>query len=178
MLRGLLLWRSAYLQTYRGKRLHTRNRHLRKRRGFPVAFSNGFSLAFSDGINCSVVYSKGFTFPVVFHWNCPTNCQRHSPTELHFCDFWCVIFFPRRYRWQEVSSLSRLRRLSFWLVTQLSRLRELRVLLFVFVCFVVVALYLLCFSFSVWDAQRPLHARRWIPDCEIRNKNNSARTIW
>ena len=35
--------------SFRGKRLHTRNRHLRNHRGFSVAFAKGFSVAFSNG---------------------------------------------------------------------------------------------------------------------------------
>ena len=33
----------------RGKRLHTRNRHLGNHRGFSVASSNGYSGTFSNG---------------------------------------------------------------------------------------------------------------------------------
>ena len=35
----------------RGKRLHTRNQHLRNHRGFSVAFSDGCSVSFSNGIS-------------------------------------------------------------------------------------------------------------------------------
>ena len=81
----------------RGKRLHTRNRHLRNQCGFSVACSTGFRVACSNIISlvCGS-FQRIVTFPVDFHWNCPMAFQWHFPMDAHFCDFRCVIFCPER----------------------------------------------------------------------------------
>ena len=84
-----------YIYIYcRGKRLHTRNRHLRNHRGFPVAFSNGFSVTFSNGFSlCSGMFQRIVTFPVDLYRKCSMDLQ-HFPLDFHFCEFWCIIFCP------------------------------------------------------------------------------------
>ena len=76
----------------RGRRLHTRNRHLRHHRGLSVAFSNGFSVAFSNGTSLfSCMFQRIVPCPVDLYWNCPMDFQWRFPMVLHFCDFGCNI---------------------------------------------------------------------------------------
>ena len=78
-----------------GKRLHTRNRHLRNRSGSSVAFSNGFPVACSNG--CSLVQwrvSKDCRLFSGFRWSLSMNVQWHFPIGLHFCEFWCAAVCP------------------------------------------------------------------------------------
>ena len=79
----------------RGKRLYTRDRHLRIHRGFSVAFSNGCSLAFFNAISLvSCIFQRIVIFPEDVHWNCPMAFQWHFPVDFHVCDSWCEILCP------------------------------------------------------------------------------------
>ena len=79
----------------RGKRLHTRNRHLRNHRVFSVALSNGLSGAFSHIILLfSGIVQRIVTCRVDVHWNSPMDFQWRFPMDFHLCDFWCVTFCP------------------------------------------------------------------------------------
>ena len=80
----------------RDDRLHTRNRHLRKRRGFSVAFSNGLSVTVCN--TCSFVsgmFQRIVTFPVDDHWNCPMDTRRNFATELYVCEFLVCNMLPQ-----------------------------------------------------------------------------------
>ena len=86
-------------RSFRGTRLHTRNRHLRNHRGFPGAFPNGCSVVFSNGISLfSGRFKRIVTCPVYVYWKCPMDCQWYFPMDVHFCDFWCVICCPDPWR--------------------------------------------------------------------------------
>ena len=64
----------------RGKRLHTRNRHLRNHRGCSVAVPNGCSVAFSNGFSLfSCMFKRIVAYPVDLYWNFPMNVQWHFP---------------------------------------------------------------------------------------------------
>ena len=76
-----------FLGRGRGKRSHTRNRHLRNHRGFSAAFSNIISLV-------SGIFQRIGTCPVDVYWIRPMDLQWHFPTDFPFCEFWCVIFCP------------------------------------------------------------------------------------
>ena len=82
------------INSSRGKRLHTRNRHLRNHRGFSAAFSDGFSVAFSNGSSLLSGNPQRITFPVDLCWKCPMDCEWHFRMECHVGEFWCVIFCP------------------------------------------------------------------------------------
>ena len=55
----------------RGKQMHTRNRHLRSRRGFSAVFSNGCSVVLSNNMSlvCGI-FRRFVTCPVDFAGNC------------------------------------------------------------------------------------------------------------
>ena len=57
---------------FRGKILHTRNRHLRNHSGFSAVFSNGFSVTLSNGISLFSGMFKGLT---LFQWIVTDICQ-------------------------------------------------------------------------------------------------------
>ena len=44
----------------------------------------------------SGIFQRIVTFPVDNYWKFPMDFQWRFPMELHFCDFWCVIFCPER----------------------------------------------------------------------------------
>ena len=72
VLRPTGVWQNGI---FRGKRLHTRNQHLRRHRGFSVAFSNGLSAACSNEISlliCSVqrIVTVPVDFTGMFTWIC------------------------------------------------------------------------------------------------------------
>ena len=79
----------------RGKRLHTRNLHLRNHRGFPAAFPNGCSVAFSNVISLfSCMFQRIVTCTVDLYWNCPMDVQWHFPMDVYVWNVWCVICCP------------------------------------------------------------------------------------
>ena len=85
----------SFASMRRGKRLHTRNRHLGNHRGSPVASSTGFSVACSNGSSLvSGMFQKIVTCLVDFAIQIPSGFQWHFPMDFHFCDFWCVIVCP------------------------------------------------------------------------------------
>ena len=78
---------------FEGKRLHTRNQHLRNNRGFQRHFPMDGHWHFPTEFHFSVECLKRIvTFPVDVHWNCPMDFQWHFPMKCHLCDFWCEIF--------------------------------------------------------------------------------------
>ena len=86
---------AADRRDFRGKILHTRNRHLRNHRGLSAAFSNGFSVAFANGIShVSGISQRIVTCPVDCYWSCPMDFQWHFQMDFHCCEIWCVIVCP------------------------------------------------------------------------------------
>ena len=80
----------------RGKRLHTRNQHLRSHRAFSVAFANGCSVAFSNGfVTCQRYFPKDCHFPSGCLLEMSNGCSIAFSNGMSLlCDFWCVIFCP------------------------------------------------------------------------------------
>ena len=86
---GMLMLSSCIISTD-NIMLQSRHRHLRNRRGFSVAFSNGLSVVFSSGISLdSGVVRRTVTFPVDFPGMLPMDRRCHVPMVFHSCDFWC-----------------------------------------------------------------------------------------
>ena len=78
----------------RGKRLHTRNRHLRNHRGFQWHLPLDVQQYFPTEFHLSVVLPKGLS---LFQWislELSNGLQWHFPMDFHFCDLWCEIFCP------------------------------------------------------------------------------------
>ena len=87
------------LWVYRGKKVHTRNQHLRSHRGFSVACSKGLPVAFSNIIS---LVPKACHCPSGIRWKIPMVCQWYFQMEFHFCELWCVIVCPEFTAWARV----------------------------------------------------------------------------
>ena len=71
--------------TDRGKNRTPEIKHLRHRRGFPVAFPYGLSVVFSEGISfVSGMFQRIVTCPGDFHWNCQMHRQWHFRMDFIF----------------------------------------------------------------------------------------------